>query len=97
MAGFSNGVQTVGTDDTPIALGASGGATDVWTWNHNKGKRAVKIDCLRAYDRQNYLLTAVMRVTWEDLSQATCSADRRRQLTQGRLGLSPRFFFPWRA
>lgn len=46
------GVQYVGTEAAPIALGANGSATDVWTWTHNKGVKALKLEILDAVSRQ---------------------------------------------
>lgn len=45
-------VQYVGTESSPIALGANGGASDIWTWAHNQGKKAVKLEVLDAVSRQ---------------------------------------------
>lgn len=42
------GTQIVGTDALPIALGATGGATDVGTWTHNRGRRAALIQVVDA-------------------------------------------------
>lgn len=42
------GVQVVGTDASPIALGATGGATDVGTWTHNRGRRAAMVQVVDA-------------------------------------------------
>lgn len=44
-------VQFVATDAIPISLGANGSATDLWTWTHNNGRRAVKIEVLEAVGR----------------------------------------------
>lgn len=46
------GVQYVGTEAAPIALGANASATDVWTWTHNNGAKALKIEILDAVSRQ---------------------------------------------
>ncbi len=45
------GVQIVGTDASPIALGATGGATDVGTWTHNRGRRASMVQVVDATNR----------------------------------------------
>lgn len=45
------GTQIVGTDALPIALGATGSATDVGTWTHNRGRRAVMVQVVSATDR----------------------------------------------
>lgn len=44
-------VQFVGTDTAPISLGANGGATDLWTWTHNNGRRAVHLEVFEAGGR----------------------------------------------
>lgn len=46
------GVQYVGTESSPIALGANGGGTDLWTWTHNNGTKALKLEVLDAVSRQ---------------------------------------------
>lgn len=49
MAGITGAsVQYVGTAAAPIALGATGGASDVWTWTHNRGKKAAMLQPLVA-------------------------------------------------
>lgn len=45
-------VQYVGTEASPIALGANGSASDVWTWAHNQGQKAVMLQVLDATSRQ---------------------------------------------
>lgn len=42
----------VGTEALPIALGANASATDVFTWTHNAGRKAVKVLVLDAVTRQ---------------------------------------------
>ena len=55
-----SGVQYVGTEASPIALGATGGASDVWTWAHNKGSKALKIEILLAASRQEIASASVV-------------------------------------
>ncbi len=45
-------VTIVGVEATPIALGANGSASDVWTWTHNLGYKAQKVEILDAVTRQ---------------------------------------------
>lgn len=52
MAATTSYVQYVGTEAAPIALGANGGASDVWTWAHANGRKAVKLEVLDATSRQ---------------------------------------------
>lgn len=47
-----NDLVVVGSESAPIALGIAGGATDVWTWTHGKGQKAVKIEVTDAVSRQ---------------------------------------------
>jgi len=42
----------VGTEAAPIALGANASATDVFTWTHNAGTKAIKVEILDAVTRQ---------------------------------------------
>jgi hypothetical protein len=43
MGDKTKGTVVIGTPSTPIALGATGGGTDVGTYSHNLGKKALKI------------------------------------------------------
>jgi hypothetical protein len=52
MAQPLNDLVIVGTEAAPIALGALASATDLWTWTHSKGAKAVKIEVLDATSRQ---------------------------------------------
>ena len=51
-ANIASGIQYVGTEAAPIALGAAASATDVWTWTHNQGRKAIMIEVLDAVSRQ---------------------------------------------
>lgn len=52
MAAAFGYVQYVGTEASPIALGANASGTDLWTWAHNQGRKAVKLEVLDATSRQ---------------------------------------------
>jgi pyruvate/2-oxoglutarate/acetoin dehydrogenase E1 component len=51
-ASIGQNVQYVGTEASPIALSIQGGATDVWTWAHNQGRKASVVEVLDAASRQ---------------------------------------------
>jgi len=51
MSNMKTSTVEIGTDAAPIALGNNGGATDVGTWTHNLGQRAVKVEALYATSR----------------------------------------------
>lgn len=44
MSNQRTGVAQIGTRAAPVALGATGGATDVGTYTHNNGEEAIAID-----------------------------------------------------
>jgi hypothetical protein len=52
MAAPLNAITYVGDETTPIALGANASATDVWTWTHSQGRKAIKLEVLDATSRQ---------------------------------------------
>lgn len=43
MGDKTKGTIVIGTPSTPVALGATGSATDVGTYSHGLGKKALKI------------------------------------------------------
>lgn len=51
MVARYQGTTFVGSEASPIALGATGSATDVWTWDHNEGRKPVKVMVLDAVDK----------------------------------------------
>lgn len=57
-ASLAERVQIVGTTALPIAMGATGGAADVWTWNHNRLQRAASVMVLQATGRGVVTMTA---------------------------------------
>jgi len=44
--------QYVGTEAAPIVMTATAGVGDVWTWDHNNGAKAVRVEVLNASSRQ---------------------------------------------
>jgi len=48
MAEAISGTQIVGSQATPIALGATGGASDVGTWTHGRGQKALRVTVVDA-------------------------------------------------
>lgn len=52
MAQPLNDLVTVGSEPAPIALGAAGGPSDLWTWTHGRGQKAVKIEVTDSTSRQ---------------------------------------------
>jgi hypothetical protein len=44
MSDKKTGTVVIGTPATPVALGATGGGTDVGTLSHGLGKKALKIE-----------------------------------------------------
>ena len=65
MSDQKSGISQVGTQADPIALGATGGATDVGTWTHGNGQKAIAIN---VYDSTNGapILDADITVTQPD-------------------------------
>lgn len=51
MTTLYKGIVLAGTEALPIALGVSGGATDVWTWNHNQGKKPISVQIVDSVNK----------------------------------------------
>ncbi len=51
MTALYKGIVLVGTEALPIVLGATGGASDVWTWNHNQGVKPISVEVVLAVNK----------------------------------------------
>ena len=59
MGDKKTGTVIVGSQATPIALGATGGATDVGTYTHNLGKKALRAQFVDEVNGVPYLNASI--------------------------------------
>lgn len=81
LAYGATGVTLLGSDAAPLALGATGGATDVATWTHNYGQTAEMVEVLSATNH------AVQANTVISVTQPTVNSMVISNLTAGALNV----------